>query len=383
MKKILYLTNIPSPYMVGYLNELGKYCEVEAVFEKAVDSTRPGAWGNTLNDVNFNYKILTGINVNNKVYGDKLNIAPDDKALSFGVIKYIKQSTYDVIIVANPCTPTGIIAIAYMKFKKISYTIQSEGGFPGSGKGIKEKIKLWLMSGAKGYFSTCDLDDEYFLKYGASKNQIYRYPFTSMSQKDIPSKEYLFNKRNLTHREIRGNFEKIILTVGRGVKMKGFDVLLKVAKNLPDNVGIYFVGTSITDEYKKIIDEDNIQNTVFIDNISFDELKKYYYSADIFVLPSRYETWGLVINEAMAYGLPVITTDMCIAGTALIQDGINGYIVETDNVNMLREKLKLLIEDEEKCREMGAMNNELIQTWTLENMGKIMCDNIERFLKRG
>ena len=112
-------------------------------------------------------------------------------------------------------------------------------------------------------------------------------------------------------------------------------------------------------------------------------MKKYYYSADIFVLPSRYETWGLVINEAMAYGLPVITTDMCIAGTALIQDGINGYIVETDNVNMLREKLKLLIEDEEKCREMGAMNNELIQTWTLENMGKIMCDNIERFLKRG
>ena len=77
-----------------------------------------------------------------------------------------------------------------MKFKKISYTIQSEGGFPGSGKGIKEKIKLWLMSGAKGYFSTCDLDDEYFLKYGASKNQIYRYPFTSMSQKDIPSKEF-------------------------------------------------------------------------------------------------------------------------------------------------------------------------------------------------
>ena len=71
--------------------------------------------------------------------------------------------------------------------------------------------------------------------------------------------------------------------------MKGFDVLLKVAKNLPDNVGIYFVGTSITDEYKKIIDEYNIQNTVFIDNISFDELKKYYYSADIFVLPSRYE----------------------------------------------------------------------------------------------
>ena len=46
------------------------------------------------------------------------------------------------------------------------------------------------MSGAKGYFSTCDLDDEYFLKYGASKNQIYRYPFTSMSQKDIPSKEF-------------------------------------------------------------------------------------------------------------------------------------------------------------------------------------------------
>ena len=108
--KILFLTNIPSPYMVGYLNELGKYCSLSVIFEKECDLTRPENWKNLLDNTNFESTVLTGCSINQRIYGDKMDSAPDDKALSLSVIKYIQKS-YDFIIVANPCTPTGIVAI--------------------------------------------------------------------------------------------------------------------------------------------------------------------------------------------------------------------------------------------------------------------------------
>ena len=83
----------------------------------------------------------------------------------------------------------------------------------------------------------------------------------------------------------------------------------------------------------------NLDNVHFIDFKNKDILKEYYYVADVFVLPTREDIWGLVINEALAYGLPVITTDKCMAGLEMIEDGKNGYIIPVNSVKKLAEKL--------------------------------------------
>ena len=71
--------------------------------------------------------------------------------------------------------------------KRIPYIIESDGAFAGNGKGIKEKIKTWLLKKAKLCFSTADIHDEYYIKYGVSKDCIVRYPFTSLHVSDILS----------------------------------------------------------------------------------------------------------------------------------------------------------------------------------------------------
>ena len=63
-------------------------------------------------------------------------------------------------------------------------------------------------------------------------------------------------------------------------------------------------------------------------------------AADAFVLPTREDIWGLVINEAMAYGLPVVTTDRCNAGLELIKNNVNGYVVHVDDKGELAKKLQ-------------------------------------------
>ncbi len=374
--KILFLTNIPSPYMVGYLNELGKYCELIVVFEKAFDETRPDSWKSLLANVNFRYHVLNGKSVSKKIYGDKMDSAPDDKAISVGIIKYLKQK-YDFIIVANPCTPTGIIAISYMKLRGIKYSVQSEGGYPGNGKGIKEKIKFFLMNKAEYYFSTCDMDDKYFMQYGADRKRIRRYPFASISENDLPDTIISKEDKRAYKDMLNIKEDKVILSVGRSVYVKGFDILLLALKNMDSNVGIYFVGGKCTDEYKKIIHELKLERVYFVDNVEYSELKKYYCAADVFVLPTRSDTWGLVINEAMTYGLPVITTEQCVAGNALIEDGVNGYIVKVEDSEMLAEKIEILLNNEELRGKFGRINYEKMRAWTFESMGIIMYKHLQ------
>lgn len=375
--RILFLTNIPSPYMTGYLKELGRYCELTVIFEKPFDETRPESWRHLLEDVNFKYVILKGKSVSKKIYKDKMDSAPDDKALSFEVIKYINNQ-YDLIIVANPCTPTGIIEILYMQWKKISYSIQSEGGYPGNGKGFKEKLKFILMSKAEYYFSTCKMDDAYFLQYGATKERIRRYPFASISEKDLPSRP-ISDSQKKEYKHMLNIVEKImVLSVGRSVYAKGFDILLYALKDISSEISVYFVGGECTADYKKIIDHLQLQNVHFVDNMEYSELKKFYCAADIFVLPTRSDTWGLVINEAMTYGLPVITTDQCVAGNALIENGANGYIVESENFKQLEYALQQLINDKKKRDQFGQINYEKMRDWTFENMGRVMFGHIQK-----
>ncbi len=56
-----------------------------------------------------------------------------------------------------------------------------------------------------------------------------------------------------------------------------------------------------------------------------------YYAADLFVLPTWEDIWGLVVNEAMAFGLPVVTTDRCGAGLEMIEEGRNGFLIPTED----------------------------------------------------
>ena len=379
--KVLLLTNIPSPYMVGYLNELGKYCKLDVVFEKEFDSTRPQNWKMLLNDNNFESHILHGKSVNKRYYKDDMDSAPDDKAISFEVFKFINRN-YDFIIVANPCTPTGILAIMYMRIRRINYLLQSEGGFPGNGQGAKEKFKHWLMKKADLYFSTCELDDQYFLTYGASADRIRRYPFASMAQSDIPKKYVSQEERSCFKKKLGISYSKMILAVGRSVYVKGFDVLLNAIKDLPEDICTFFVGGKCLDEYKNIIQAGNIKNVFFVDNISQSELRNYYLAADIFVLPTRSDTWGLVINEAMSFGLPVITTNTCVAGNALIENGVNGYIVESENDVAIRDSINRLLENPTDIQNFGENNYNKIREWTFESMGKIVYEHLQLYKER-
>lgn len=354
--KVLFLTNMPSYYRTDFFNQLGYFCNLTVLFEKKDAKHRDSKW------LSNEFKNFDAIFLDNIKYKLKIN-------------KYLSRKKYDIIIVGGYSTPIGMLSINYMNLKKIPFILNVDGGFiPKKENFIKKVIKKYYISSARYWLSTGKETTEYLINYGANFEKIFIYPFTSLLQKDLLEYPISYSAKKKLKSKLHISEEKIILSVGRFIYKKGFDVLLRACRGIPSCYGVYIVGGEPTEEYIKLKQDFNLTNVHFIGFKSKKELKQYYMASDLFVLPTRQDVWGLVINEAMAYGLPVITTNKCIAGLELIKNQENGFIVPINNAEILADKINEILGNEIILKKIAENNLKKIKKYTIENMAdEHMC----------
>ena len=355
--KILYLTNLPSPYRVDFFNELGKNCDLTVLFERRYAKDRNKSW---LNNSAVSYKevYLAGIEIGNET------------ALSLGIVNYLRDKSYDLIIIGGYSTPTGMIAIEYLKMNKIKFALNSDGGIIKNDSKMKFLTKKHFIGAASYWLSTSSNTDKYLEYYGAQKKSIFRYPFTSLKDEDI-LKDIITNDQKKVIREkldIKEN--KVIISVGQFIHRKGFDLLIESSKYFDKQTGIYIIGGNPTEEFNSKKNEYGLTNVHYIGFKSKEELTEYYKAADLFILPTREDIWGLVINEAMGNGLPIITTSNCVAGLELVKNDSNGYIIPVDNFVQIVEKANIILENKEIRESMSISSLETIRHFSIESMAK-------------
>jgi len=95
------------------------------------------------------------------------------------------------------------------------------------------------------------------------------------------------------------------------------------------------------------------------------QLVRYFSAADALVLPSRYETWGLVVNEAMHYGLPVIATDHTGCHANLVCEGKTGFVYPCNRNDVLAERMQTLVDDPGLARQLGQAAREHVSQYTI------------------
>ncbi|MGF9845248.1 glycosyltransferase family 4 protein [Priestia megaterium] len=354
--KVLYITNLPSPYKVKFFSELGKFCELTVIYERRSASDRNTKWTEK------------GEETFKEIYLNAHEVGTDN-SWSFKVLKYLNRS-YDCIVIGMYSTITSMISITYMKTKKIPFILSTDGGFiKEEGKG-KETFKKFFISAADNWLSTGKVTSEYLCHYGADLKRTAVYPFTSLTEKDILLKPVNIEEKRKLRNKLGIKEEKVLISVGQFIYRKGFDILLEACKSVDNKVGVYIIGGQASKEYRDLCERYKITNVHFIDFMEKQELLEYYKASDLFVLPTREDVWGLVINEAMACGLPIITTDRCIAGIELIENEKNGYIVPTDDPKALNEKIVRILSDKKLKENMSNRSLEKIKDYTFLNMAE-------------
>jgi rhamnosyl/mannosyltransferase len=169
----------------------------------------------------------------------------------------------------------------------------------------------------------------------------------------------------------RAGAEPVILFVGRHRYYKGVDDLIRAMVKVDARLLIGGDGPE-TATWQNLVNQLGLRKKItFVGNVPESELPQFYAKGDIFVLPSnsRAESFGLVLQEAMASGLPCVTTELGTGTSWVVRDGESGFVVPPRNSEALAEALQKLVANPELRGKMGqAGRDRAVQEFSLEQM---------------
>lgn len=303
------ITSVNSFYKVNLFNELSKHRSLFVVFSGAEDVKRSSDF-----------------------YKD--NMTFDHVFLPSGVLKLwelmsvIRKSGCKKIIISGWEYWGVLILLSFMRFKKVGCIIESSVN-ESKTRGLKAWVKQYILSKVDVIFASGELQAKLATELGFN-GQIIKFGGCGILNY-LPQPPY----------ESRYKINSF-LYVGRLVKCKNIDSLISVFNDMsPYNLTI--VGTGPEELYLKSISKTNIH---FVGSVDNSQISQYYKNSDVFVLPSKFEPWGLVVEEALNNGCPVIVSNMVGSYKDLVEKPNTGLIFDITENDGLRLAVKKMTNPE-------------------------------------
>lgn len=360
-KKVILLTEIISPYRIPVFNEIAKSVESQFLVLFFGKTEKRRKWKVYQEKIKFHYEILPNI------LFQKKGLAPYflNPTIFFRLLKYSPE----IVIIGGYHQPSSLLAILYAKLfkRRIILWCESNKYDYRSYFSWKEAYKRWFVRNCRGYIVPGKASFEYLISLGAEPKKVWIAPNAVDNNYFLQASEKYRENREL-FKESKGYPKKLILYVGRLIDQKGILDLLKAFQILSyehTDLGLLLIGSGEEEKrYRNFCKTNNIKNVFLEGFVHQEDVPAYYAVADVFVLPTHSDPWGLVLNEAMACELPVISSDVAGAACDLIINGENGYIFKVGDVRQLVSYLKDILTDEQKRDRMGQRSRSIINDYS-------------------
>jgi len=289
-------------------------------------------------------------NMNSKVsrmFSAFNSIIENKKSLTF----FLKNNYFDYYYLAHPL---NALEFHFARGIHKQDTIISEHGSPDAYNAIYKRIKSWLYPKAKQYIVPTTTDTLYYLK--KQFPAIYLPHFKSDLQYDKVS--------------LKNN---VALSIGRFTEVKQQMVLLRIWNSIVNERNIkdwklFIVGTGeLKDEFEKYIKEYNLLDFVFLFPPRQD-VEYYYKQASLFLLSSRTEGFGMVLLEAISFGLPCISFDCPSGPRDIIKNNENGYLITLNDENAFEEAVFKFIGEPALRTRMAEESLLISESWNDEKL---------------
>ncbi|MCO5285794.1 MAG: glycosyltransferase family 4 protein [Chitinophagaceae bacterium] len=275
----------------------------------------------------------------------------------------------DAVLVFGWKFKSHLQAIRYFH-NKIPVLFRGDSTFLNRNHGIKNHLRKLAL---KRVFKSVDYalyvgkhNKEYFEAAGLNKAQLLHVPHAI----DISR----FNNGVETKKEgeiYRGrlgisNNKLVFLFAGKFEDVKDPILFLDVASEISDqDVHFVFAGNGPMERDLKSRKASNIH---FMDFQNQKHMPGLYAMSNVYVLPSKNETWGLAVNEAMACGRPVLVSDKCGCAADLVEEGKTGFVFRSGDADDLKGKIRWCIQHKDELKQMGENAHEKIQDWSFEKI---------------
>lgn len=362
--KILFLTNIPTPYKRPRLNSIANLEQVELVVYYSSNSTSRHFFEN-MPDADFDW------------------IAPDERSISSFInadsivklhsLKNMLSLDVDVYVVGGWNYLAAWTALVASKLRECPIGIISANTTQAP---ASEMVLSHLLTYFDFYFALSDSAQENFTRMGINQSRIETLP----NAVDVAKFQDSISMPK--QREIRQQWDLpdsgIVLYVGNIESVKGVDTLINASMLSTKINHLLIIGDGPQKENMKELsnNKDGVEIT-FTGRLPNPELPNYYALSDLFVLPTKGDTWGLVVNEAMACGTPVISTTEAGASGELLRHGENGLVIPPNDEASLAEAIDRLLTNDEERQKFAEKSLKYAERYTPEKYAEQLVEVVE------
>ena len=316
--KVLIVFNHPAPYKVKLFNELAKSIDLDVIFELKRAKNRTKSFYK-YNQYHFNTIDL------------KLHPLGKENVFGGALKRYIKKhyQEYDYIIMNGYSHLSEISAIKMMNKKHIPFVLMINGGAIHSEFSFKRNYKSKLISSAYLYLSPNEESNKYLEHYGADLSKVHIYKYSNIMENEIvkePLEEEIKNQIALKYHLPHG---KIFVNPGQFIKRKNNEQLISIFKDRSEALVLIGRGP-LQKKYQRYIRKNNIHNIFIMDYLDEHQIKEVLKSCTALITLSKEDIFGHTVLEALANGLPVISSNKVVSSLELINNGVNGFVVNLE-----------------------------------------------------
>lgn len=289
------------------------------------------------------------------------------------IIAELRQERYDAVLVHGYIYATHWLAFLAARFTGTALWLRGESTLsaprPLGVQMAKQATLRPLFRMAQACLYIGSRNREFYKYYGVDSDRLFFAPYSVDDSFFRQGSQLAAQKDSFRHRLGIATDVPVILAAGKLSPTKQPLHLLNAFERLRAvrRCALIFAGDGeLRSALENACAKRSIPDVYITGFLNQTEMPAAYSSADVLVLPSWGEQWGLVVNEAMNCGLPVVMTDRVGCADDLVRDGENGYIVPWNDVNALAEALEKLIADPELRKRFGHRSLEIIQDYSLE-----------------
>lgn len=347
--KTVLITEIMSPYRIPVFNEIARRPKIKFTVFFLAETEPERFWRVEKEKIKFNYEVLPSFRIS---LPDRLPVF-----LNPSIASSLKKEDPDVVICGGYHHPSSFLALRYARKHRKRFLLWCESH--------SQSVRLngppfswyrnYFMRSCDGFLVPGEKSLDFIKSFAVNGRGIWVAP-NSVDNEFFSSRARPYRLRADEEKRRCGFPSKIILYVGRLIDSKGVQTLLEAVENIPSalDVGVILVGEGKDKKkYLEYCRSHRLKNVFFEGFKQQDELPLYYGVADLIVLPSFREEWGLVLNEAAAGGLPLIGTEVSGAAYDLIEDGKTGFLIPPRNSEVLKNKILQLLENARLKESMG------------------------------
>jgi len=294
---------------------------------------------------------------------------------NFGVWSELKRERPDAVVIMSWMNPTWWLAfLACLRFK-IPLLFMTDANF--YAEILTNTWKSWikrcflgkfLFSLTAGFLCAGTANRLLYTSHGVQDAKLIPFAYSWGYENLIDRSAQLRDRKSeLRRRHGLPEGASIILYCGRLSPEKGSMELLRAYQLVshPKKVLVLVGDGALRERMQRFIEENDLDSVYFMGFQNRNDLGDFYALADVLVLPSNKETWGLVVNEALCFSLPVVVSDQVGAGVDLVISGENGSIFPAGDVQALADQISDLIgKSDEDLRKMGDKSYSLIKEWS-------------------